>query len=77
MEEGALITERIPATLMERYFGKGHNLYIDNFYTSLRLANYLIENGTNVTGTIMENRKQFPPKLKNKSAKGSSSMLLT
>ena len=26
MEEGALITERIPATLMGRYFGKGHNL---------------------------------------------------
>ena len=29
MEEEALITEGIPATLMERYFGKGHNLYID------------------------------------------------
>ena len=65
--EGALITERIPATLMERYFGKGHNLYIDNFYTSLRLAKYLIENGTNATGTIRENRKQFPLKLKNTS----------
>ena len=39
MEEGALITERIPTTLMERYFGKGHNLYIDNFYASLRLTN--------------------------------------
>ena len=67
MEEGALITERIPANLMERYFGKGHNLYIDNFYTSLRLANYLIENGTNVAGTIRENRKQFPLELKNTS----------
>ena len=64
IEEGALITERIPATPMERYFGKGHNLYIDNFYTSLRLAKYLIENGINVTGTIRENRKQFPPELK-------------
>ena len=65
MEERALITERIPATLMERYFSKGHNLYIDNFYTSLRLAKYLIENGTNVTGTVRENRKQFSPELKN------------
>ena len=63
MEEGALITQRIPATLMERYFGKGHNLYIDNFYTSLRLAKYLIENSTNVTGTIRG--KQFPLELKN------------
>ena len=39
MEEGALITERIQATFIERYFGKGHNLHRDNFYTSLRLAN--------------------------------------
>ena len=65
MEEGALITERVPATLMERYCGKGHILYIDNFYTSLRLVNYLIENGTNVKGTIKENGKQFPLELKN------------
>ena len=60
MEEGALITERIPATLTERYFGKGHDLYIDNFYTSVRLENYLIENGTNVKGTIRENQKTVP-----------------
>ena len=40
---------------MERYFDKGHNLYIDNFYTSLKLAKYLIENGSNVTGTSREN----------------------
>ena len=65
MAEGILITERIPDTLMERYFGKGHNLYIDNFYTSLRLANYLIKSGTNVTGTIREKRKQFPLELRN------------
>ena len=45
MEEGSLITERMPATLIEGYFGKGHNLYIDNFIhhadwqiTSLRMA---------------------------------------
>ena len=35
VEEVILITERIPATHMERYFGRGHILYIDNFYTSL------------------------------------------
>ena len=56
MKDGAIIIEMLPATMMERYFGKGHNLYIDNFYTLLRLANYLIENGTNVTGTIREDR---------------------
>ena len=64
MEKGSLITGRIPATLMDRYFCKGHNLYIYNFYTSLRVANYLAENGTNVTGIIRENRKHFPLELK-------------
>ena len=78
MEDGAPITERIPATLMERYFGKGHNLYIDNFYTSFRLAKYLIENSTNVTGTIRENRKQVPLKLKSTILqKGRGSILST
>ena len=65
MEEGTLITERIQATIMERYFGKGHNLYIDNFYVSLRLANYLVDYGTNVMGTFKENRKEFSLELKN------------
>ena len=50
---------------MERYFWKGHNLYIDNLYKSLRLANYLIEDNTNVIGTIRENRKHFLLELKN------------
>ena len=42
-------------------------MYIDNFCTSLRLAKCLTENGTNATGTIRENRKQFPLELKNTS----------
>ena len=65
MEGGAIITERIPATLMERYLGKGQNFYIEYFYTLLRWGNYLVENGTNVTGSIRESRKQVPLELKN------------
>ena len=65
MEEGTLITERISATFMERFFAKSNNLYIDNFYPSHRLANYFIEKGTDVTGAIRENRKHFPFALKN------------
>ena len=33
--EESLITENIQTTLMERYFGKGHNLHIDNFIHQL------------------------------------------
>ena len=42
MEEGALITEKIPATHMEGYVGKGHNLYIDNFIHHLHWQNTLL-----------------------------------
>ena len=38
---------------------------INNFYTSLRLANYPVENGTKATGTLMENIQQLPVELKN------------
>ena len=65
MGDGALKTEKIPATLMERFNGKGHTLYIDNYYTLMNLAKYFIDNGTNVTGTIRNNRKMFPIELKN------------
>ena len=59
MGEGALMTERIPATLMERYLHKGHHLFIDNYYTSNILAKYFVERDTHVTGIIRDNRKNF------------------
>ena len=64
MEDGSLITERIPATLMQKYSNKGHHLFIDNYYTSIPLASYLLQNGTQVTGTIRDSRKHFPIELK-------------
>ena len=63
MEDG-LITEKIPITLMQKYLGKGHHFFVDNYYTSFALAEYLLQNDTYVTGTIRENRKQFPSELK-------------
>ena len=59
-----LITERIPATVMQKYLNKGHHLFIDNYYTSLSLAEYLMQNRTYVTGTIKEHRKHFPVEMK-------------
>ena len=55
--EDGLITEKIPITLMQKYLGKGHHLFVDNYYTSYALAEYLLQNDTYVTGTIRENRK--------------------
>ena len=46
MEGGSLITERIPMTLMQKYLQKGHHLFIDNYYTSMPLDTYFVQNGT-------------------------------
>ena len=62
--QDALITEKIPVTLLHKYLGKGHHLYVDNYYTSIALEEHLLQNDTHVTGTIRENRKQFPGELK-------------
>ena len=64
MEEDSLTTEKISATLMQQYLQKGHQLFIDNYYTSISLAKYFMEIGTHVTGTIRDNRKNFPQELK-------------
>ena len=38
MKKGTLVTEKIPATLMQQYLHKGHHLFIDNYYTSMSLT---------------------------------------
>ena len=58
--EGWLQTERIPLTLIDPYLDRGHTLTIDNFYTTPRLAKYLLERKTKTVGTIRHNRKMFP-----------------
>ena len=52
--------ERIPLTLIAPYLDRGHTLTIDNFYTTPRLAKYLLERQTKTVGTIRPNRKMFP-----------------
>ena len=58
------MTERLPVSLMQNYLNHVHHLFIDNYYTFISLAKYLLETGTHVTGTVRENRKQFPVQLK-------------
>lgn len=58
--ENWLQTERIPLTMMEPYLDRGHTLTIDNWYTTTRLAKYLLQHSTKVVGTIRSNRKHFP-----------------
>jgi len=58
-----LTTEKIPLTLLQPYLNNGHILFTDNFYTTPRLAAYLLQNGVGLVGTVRPNRKNFPKAL--------------
>ena len=54
---------RVVMDLMEPYFHKGHCLFIDNFYTSVKLLIDLLAKGTYCAGTARSNRKYFPTEI--------------
>lgn len=45
------------------YLNKGFHLYFDNFFTTKKLARFMYENSTHVTGTVRLNRKHMPRQL--------------
>ena len=51
--------------LMAPYLNQGYQLFTDNYYTSYVLATSLINNGTELVGTVRANRRGFPDRLKN------------
>ena len=46
--------------LMEGLLNEGRILYADNFYVSVKLGEYLLQNGTYLCGTLRSNRKGNP-----------------
>ena len=54
------LSHRVVHDFMEPFFNKNHNLFVDNFYTSLKLVKSLLEKDTYVCGTIRTNRGEFP-----------------
>ena len=57
-------TKNVVMTLLEPLLGKGHVVYMDNYYTSPDLVAELKIAGTGVTGTVRANRKHLPPNIK-------------
>ena len=45
---------------MEKLLGRGHVLYVDNFYTSVSLSEQLLSQKTLLCGTLRKNRKHLP-----------------
>lgn len=66
-----LFSEQVPITLMSRYLDKGHRLFLDNYYMSPVLTQYLLDRQTKAVGTMRPTRRNFPRELANLSiAKG-------
>ena len=51
--------------LVKSIVNEGYHLFFDNFYTSVQLMRDLVGKGIRACGTIIANRKGFPPQLKN------------
>lgn len=58
------LSHRVVFDLMKDYLDKGYNLFVDNFYTSLRPVQNLQARKTFVCGTIRANRGEFPKEFK-------------
>lgn len=54
------VTGDIVANFLQPYFFKGHVIYIDNWYSSPILAEFLHDRDTGICGTVKSNRKGMP-----------------
>ena len=64
------ISHDICIELMAPLLGQEYHLFTDNWYTAVPLAESLLLEGTNLTGTVRSNRKYLPAGVKKKLAKG-------
>lgn len=55
--------------LCNKYLGKGHTIYMDRFYTSPLVFDYLWHNKTLAVGTVMQRRKGLPEVFKTSNLK--------
>ncbi|KAF5282321.1 hypothetical protein FQR65_LT14375 [Abscondita terminalis] len=69
--KGSLKTADVVKQFTKDYLGKGHVLYMDNFYNSVDLAETLFKEQTHVVGTLREDILENPKEmLKRKLKKG-------
>lgn len=54
------ISGSIVMTLLQPYLGKGHSIFLDNWYSSPKLYNELHKKRTGACGTVRKNRKEMP-----------------
>lgn len=59
-------SSRIVLELVNDLLNKGYRIYLDNFYTSIHLAELLCQNNTDIVGTMRINRIGIPSEIKTK-----------
>ena len=63
-DDGVLHSHRVVRNLMNSFKGKGHELYIDSYYSSIDLAKELVQGKIGVCGTVNPNRRNIPSVIK-------------
>lgn len=63
-------TEGVVLTLMHPILNQGYRLFVDNYYTSVELFQYLDSKQTQACGTVRKDRKGLPKALKSAVPKG-------
>ncbi|KAG5884519.1 hypothetical protein JTB14_021655 [Gonioctena quinquepunctata] len=63
VSENSTHTAEVVKQLMMNYLNKGYWVFMDKYYNSVRLADYLVKNKTYVTGTLDPKRKDNPKSL--------------
>ena len=68
-ERETALGEKVVLTLSEPLKGKHHQLFFDNYFTSITLLDKLLARGTYGCGTIRTNRKNFPSEISEEAKK--------
>ena len=58
------LAESVVCDLARPLFNSGRNLTVDNFFTSVPLAQTLLRNGLTLVGTIKKNKGEVPEEFK-------------
>lgn len=72
------VTGNLVVRMLEDFRDQNYCVYTDRFYTSVKLAEFLLSRGIHICGTAMTNRKLFPKELIKKNGqlkKGESELL--
>ncbi|KAJ8956428.1 hypothetical protein NQ314_006729 [Rhamnusium bicolor] len=67
--ENQTVPTKVVTDLTKDLLGKGRTICVDNYYTSVELAQELMKNKTYILGTLCSNRKNNPQNVINKKLK--------